>query len=160
MFGKLIRWIFLDKQGRETWSRIEAGKQRKKGGRPRPAAGKTGKAQTAISPPARPSQAKSQLPRKLEQLQQAEMTLQDQLALVQSAIDTAHQEMGLSPPDHSAPPGHAAPPARPRMSRDKEELIHAAMTVYRTKKAVLDELSPEDRAKLKALAQVMLGGGK
>lgn len=166
MFGKLLRLIFLDKRGRDTWTRIEKAKEIKengpapKGGRKsaRPASAK----ETAVPAPA--GEGGRQLPRKVdpkkvEQLIQVEMTLQDQLAVVREAIDSAHQEMGLGPRDPQPPPA-ARPRAGGSVSPAKKELIQAAMTIYRTKKNVLDNLSPEERAKLKALAEVMLGGGK
>ena len=169
MIGKLIRLIFLDKRGRDTWSRIEKAKEIKEtGGRPK--RGKKG-AKPAVAKDSKTAAAKApagdsgrQLPRKVdpqkvEQLMQVEMTLQDQLAVVREAIDSAHQEMGLGPREPQQAPA-PRPRASAAVSPAKKELIQAAMTIYRTKKNVLDNLSPEERAKLKAMAEVMLGGGK
>ena len=56
MFGKLLRLIFLDKRGRDTWTRIEKAKEIKENG-PAPKRGKKGAKSASAKKSAAPAPA-------------------------------------------------------------------------------------------------------
>lgn len=58
--------------------------------------------------------------------------------------------------------GTASSPRSPaEAAQQKKQLIQAAMTVHRLKQSALSELSPQDRARLRSMAEATLGvGGK
>lgn len=55
--------------------------------------------------------------------------------------------------------GRGAPKTPAEAAQQKKQLIQAAMTVHRLKQSSLSELSPQDRARLRSMAEATLGVG-
>jgi hypothetical protein len=90
---------------------------------------------------------------------------------VMAAIESAKKELAdrertLSREARRPPPAGGEGEPRPARSpaeaaQQKKQLIQAAMTVHRLKQSALSELSPQDRERLRSMAEASLGlGGK
>lgn len=156
MFGKLLKLLFLEKAARERLAAGQAASKRPAGRiapkgapppqrqTPAPAQSQSQtktktKTQTKIPAPARPAPA---------------APADSDAAAIRAAIDAAHLEMtGAGAPD-------ADRPADPDRDAERRQLIRSALTVHKLKQSALDDLAPEERARLRALAERMLGVDK
>lgn len=123
MFGKILKTVFLTKEGRAAYERTQRAK--------------AGKAKTPPVAGAKP------LPADLRN--DANATELDE-ATIREAIDRAHQELVL----------HELPDGTPMESDVHSETIRSAMTIYRNKQKVLQDLDPESLARLRLMAAHML----
>ncbi|MEQ9489628.1 MAG: hypothetical protein RIM72_11615 [Alphaproteobacteria bacterium] len=67
-------------------------------------------------------------------------------ATIREAIDRAHQELIL----------HENPDGSPVETTERSEALRSAMTIYRNKQKVLQDLDPESLARLRLMAAHML----
>lgn len=67
-------------------------------------------------------------------------------ATIREAIDRAHQELIL----------HENPDGTPIETTERSEALRSAMTIYRNKQKVLQDLDPESLARLRLMAAHML----
>ncbi len=123
MFGKILKSVFLTKEGRAALERT----QRAKAG-----AAKASPAGLANPP-------------KDALRNDANATALDE-ATIREAIDRAHQELIL----------HEHPDGSPIETTERSEALRSAMTIYRNKQKVLQDLDPESLARLRLMAAHLL----
>ncbi|MCR9221617.1 MAG: hypothetical protein NXI21_15440 [Alphaproteobacteria bacterium] len=143
MIGKLFKLLFLEKSARD---RLAAARDAPK----RPAGRIAPKGAPAPPQSQAPPQAPPQAPARPATATPAD----SDAAAIRAAIDAAHLEMT------GAGAADAGRPADPDREAERRQLIRSALTVHKLKQSALDDLAPEDRARLRALAERMLGVDK
>lgn len=135
MIGKFLRFAFPEK-GAPRKAEAKAGRVAPKAPRER--------AQPAATPTEDPAE--------------------DMAETVRQAIAAAEREMldDVGPPPESADQRGAPRPAAPAPGggEDRARLIQSALTVHKLKQSALDDLDPKTRARLRVMAERMLGVDK
>lgn len=170
MIGKFLRFAFMDKATREKWEATQAAKSPRGKGATAAASNK-GRGKAAAETPAAPrTSAPASAEGGASDAPQGEAAIR---AAIAEAVAAAEREMleevGLPPDPASraqqgtpASPARQAPPGAPSMASgddgsDRAQLIRSALTVHKMKQSALADLDPEQRARLRALAETMMG---
>ena len=147
MFGKLLRLIFMEKPARKRWEQRQKAEKAKsraakaaKNKKPDKEAGKPEKKVPSVTIP--------EIPRKGGGIA-ADPDEADISLLVRQAVTEAEQILDSE--------DKAINRTNPDAGASRKELIKAAMAVHRSKQSALSELDVSSRARLRALAEVMMG---
>ena len=179
MFGKFIKYFFLDKNGRKSWDDMRMAKKARKDAAKRGDASKKGIPILNTPFTAKPGESGLIFP---------DSNPEEQINLIEMAIGEAKRIeaeplVQLAPPDPKEParlkkktitPANTTSSVKPivdvkiggsvaeentyssKHSNQKIEAIYEAMKVYHAKQSALDELDGEAREKLKIMADVMM----
>ncbi|RED51475.1 hypothetical protein [Aestuariispira insulae] len=153
MFGKLLRLLFMEKSARDRWEQRKQAEKAQTRARKKNAAGnqtKPKKAKLAKGAAKKaPSVTIPEIPRKGGGVA-ADPSEVDVSMLVRQAVSEAEQILDAE--------DRAISHSNPTVGNSRRELIKAAMAVHRSKQSTLDGLDVNSRARLRALAEVMMGG--
>lgn len=165
MIGKLLRFVLMEKDARRKWEAEQAAKADRRPGRVAPKTGAPKKAaagshEASASPPASSPAPPGGSPAEADE---------DPAETVRAAIAAAEREMLEDVGPAPAPPSTASRSATPAVpptvppaasDADRERLIRSALAVHKLKQSAFADLDTETRARLRVVAERMLGVDK
>ncbi len=159
MFQRLMQSVFLTREGRAALEKTRRAEARI-AGETTPSGAAEDLAREAAHATADAAGSDSDLRRKANATDLDRETIRE-------ALEAAHREIMASQPagtqaetltqTQSRPAGPTAPATAAGAQADRESLVQTAMTIYRNKQKVLNELDPDARKKLRLMAKTLFG---
>ncbi|MBP5858075.1 hypothetical protein KAJ83_13735 [Marivibrio halodurans] len=156
MIGKLLRFALMEKDARRKWEAEQAAKADRRPGRvaPKTDAPKAG----APDKGGRRGAAPAAAPKTVAEADE------DPAETVRAAIAAAEREMledvGPAPSSSSTAPRSVTSASTATSDADRERLIRSALAVHKLKQSAFADLDAETRARLRVVAERMLGVDK